>query len=205
MGDQHGCTGCPRDRARLWSLHPSGAADRAQLRAAACLQLRPDALLKLTRKAAAPCLRGLQSGRTVPSAGQRESCTGCLAARRAVTSCSELPWAFSSRSRITSWFDNTFDNKKAFCFLLNTNGKTNFKTCKSILSIGNADVHGQGVLQASPSSCRGPSTLVGDAVSHSWLMRFRTGESRAVQALSKGSSEPEGLTVSTGSSVCFPS
>lgn len=93
MGEPHGCTGCPRDRARLWSLHPRGAADRAQLRAAACLQLRPDALLKLPRKAAAPRLRGLQSGRTVPPAGQRESCTGCLAARRAVASCSELPWA----------------------------------------------------------------------------------------------------------------
>lgn len=39
----------------------------------------------------------------------------------------------------------------------------------------------------------------------SWETRFRTGESKAVQALSKGSSEPEGLTVSTGSSVCFPS
>lgn len=39
----------------------------------------------------------------------------------------------------------------------------------------------------------------------SWEMRFCTGESRAVQALSKGSSEPEGLTVTTGSSVCFPS
>lgn len=131
MGDQHGCTGCPRDRARLWSLHPSGAADRAQLRAAACLQLRPDALLKLTRKAAAPCLRGLQSGRTVPPAGQRESCTGCLAARRAVSSCSELPWASAPAAESPAGLTTLLTTKRLFVFFLIQMAKQTLKHAKA--------------------------------------------------------------------------